>query len=112
MDSHKPALRTFGSAAFPVQSVPIRAQGKSAASLRPGGEVHCQAEKGTRHGRSRTAVPNAKIKESDFTPCYCLHILIVSQQVFYIFVLPFITDKNTYSFLKIWKLQMSKSHSL
>ena len=67
MDSHKPALRTFGSAAFPVQSVPIRAQGKSAASLRPGGEVHCQAEKGTRHGRSRTAVPNAKIKESDLT---------------------------------------------
>lgn len=68
MDSQKSALRTFGSAAFPVQSVPIRAQGKSAASLRPGGEVHCQAEKGARHGSSRTAVPNAKIKETDFTP--------------------------------------------
>lgn len=53
-----------------------------------------------------------KNQRKRFHSCYCLRILIVSQQVFYTFVLPFITDKNTYSFLKIWKLQMSKSHGL
>lgn len=53
-----------------------------------------------------------KNQRNRFHCCYCLQILIVSQQVFYIFVLSFITDKNTHSFLKIRKLQMSKSHGL
>ena len=112
MDSHKPALRTFGSAAFPVQSVPIRARRNSAASLRPAGEARCQQRRAPDVAAPGLLCPTQNQRHG-------FHALLLSANcnslaATILHLCASFHYKNTYSFKLpvIWKLQMSKSHSL